>query len=66
MQILISDMSCQHCVDRITKTITELDPSATVHCDLTTKLVDVKSTVNPVTLTEAINEAGYTPQLRNR
>ncbi len=65
MQFLINDMSCQHCVDRITTTIRTLDPSASVHCDLSTKLVDVASTIIPSTLINAINDAGYFAQLQN-
>ncbi|SDV46095.1 heavy-metal-associated domain-containing protein [Chitinasiproducens palmae] len=60
MQFDIPDMSCGHCVARITEAIKQADPAAQVDVDLSSKRVAVNSTALPDALTAAIAEAGYT------
>ena len=58
----ITDMTCGHCVNTITKTITAADPLAKVTVDLSVHRVQIEpAAANAQALTEAIEEAGYTP-----
>jgi copper chaperone len=56
----VEGMSCQHCVQAITKSLTQLDSRAKVKVDLATHLVTVDSAEDPKTLAAEIEEAGYT------
>lgn len=60
-EFTVQDMTCNSCVRRITKAITELDPQAKVNVDLGTKQVSIESTQNPEALCAKISGAGYTP-----
>ena len=58
----VKDMTCGHCVGTITKAVKALDPGATVQIDLATHRVTIDPTeADPASLSDAINEAGYTP-----
>jgi copper chaperone len=58
----VSDMTCGHCVNSITKAVTALDQGAQVHIELATHRVDIEpSEVSAADLSAAITEAGYTP-----
>jgi copper chaperone len=54
-------MSCQHCVNAITKEVSAVPGVATVAINLADKTVKVEHSeqVSAATLIEAINEAGY-------
>lgn len=56
----VDGMSCNHCVQAITKSLTKLDSRAKVQVDLASKLVKVDSVEDPKTLAAEIEEAGYT------
>jgi copper chaperone len=56
----VEGMSCNHCVQTITKSLTTLDSRAKVSVDLATQLVKVDSTEDPKALASEIEEAGYT------
>ncbi len=56
----VEGMSCNHCVQAITKSLTKLDSRAKVSVDLATQLVNVDSVEDPKTLAAEIEEAGYT------
>ncbi len=56
----VDGMSCNHCVQTITKALTKLDSRAKVQVDLGSKLVTVESVEDPKTLAAEIEEAGYT------
>ena len=56
----VDGMSCNHCVQTITKSLTKLDSRAKVEVDLASKLVKVESVEDPKTLAAEIEEAGYT------
>lgn len=57
----VADMSCQHCVQAITKAALEVDPQARVEIDLAAKSVNIDSDIPPQQFRDAITEAGYTP-----
>lgn len=53
-------MSCQHCVNAITKVINDIDPKAKVTIDLAKHEVDIEGgTISQEAAIAAINEAGY-------
>lgn len=56
----VEGMTCNHCVQAITKSLTKLDSRAKVNVDLASKLVKVDSVEDPKTLAAEIEEAGYT------
>lgn len=56
----VEGMSCNHCVQAITKSLTRLDSRAKVDVDLASQLVKVDSVEDPKTLAAEIEEAGYT------
>lgn len=64
MQILVQDMSCQHCVATITGALRALDPAAAVQCHLDTHVVDVTTSATPEHVAATIVDAGYTAVLQ--
>lgn len=61
MNFKSDDMSCAHCVARITQAVQTLDPAARVDADVHTKQVTVESEASPEAVAAAITDAGYTP-----
>lgn len=59
MEFNIPDMSCGHCAGVITKTVKQLDASATVQIDIPSKKVIVETTQSRQTVADALTEAGY-------
>ena len=59
MEFNLPDMSCGHCAGVITRTVKQLDASATVHVDLPSKKVTVETTQDRQTVASALAEAGY-------
>ncbi len=57
----IDDMTCGHCVARVTKALKEADPAAEVTIDLSAHKVSVDGTGDRDEYAEAIRAAGYTP-----
>ena len=55
----VPDMSCGHCTAAIEKAVKAIDPTATVSCDLGTKMVSVESIISDHAVSEAIRDAGY-------
>lgn len=58
-ELNVEGMSCGHCAGRVSKAITEVDPSAQVNVDVGTGVVRVTSTATPQQLAAAVTEAGY-------
>lgn len=58
----VSDMTCGHCVSRVTKAVKEVDGSAKVDINLDNKRVRIESSHDGEDFAEAIREAGYIPQ----
>ncbi|WP_294826852.1 heavy-metal-associated domain-containing protein [uncultured Gilliamella sp.] len=60
MKLIVDNMSCQHCVNAITKAINDIDPKAKVTIDLAKHEVDIEGgTISQEAAIAAINEAGY-------
>lgn len=59
MEFDIPNMTCGHCTSAVTKTLQQLDASASVSIDLPTKKVTVQTTQNRQTVADALTEAGY-------
>lgn len=60
MKLIVDNMSCQHCVNAITKAINDIDPKAKVTINLAKHEVDIEGgTISQEAAIAAINEAGY-------
>lgn len=58
----VSDMTCGHCISRITQAVKALDSGATVKIDLATRRVEIEAArADAVELADAIKAVGYTP-----
>ena len=58
-QLTVEDMSCKHCVGRVTKAVQEVDQDARVEIDLPTKQVSIASGAELERIAAAIDAAGY-------
>jgi copper ion binding protein len=60
-EFTVPTISCQHCVNAITKEVTSLNGVQNVKVDLGTKRVSVQANeqVSTEAIVNAINEAGY-------
>ena len=58
-QLTVEDMTCKHCVARVTKAVQEVDGGAGVTIDLPTKTVRVESAAELDSIARAIDAAGY-------
>ena len=61
IELIVPEMSCQHCVNAITGEVTQLEGVRNVAIDLGTKhvRVDADASVTPEAVVGAVNEAGY-------
>ena len=59
IELTVKDMTCNHCVGVVTKTVKSVDPDATVNVDLPSKRVRVDSASSAGAFTKALDEAGY-------
>jgi copper chaperone len=55
----VDGMTCQGCVNAVTRTIQRLDPGAEVDVDLERGRVRIKTVAQSVEVSQAINKAGY-------
>ncbi|MBF8177973.1 MAG: cation transporter [Burkholderiaceae bacterium] len=58
-ELQVEEMSCGHCVSKVTKTVLEVDASAKVEVDLAQRKVRVQSDAALEDISEAISDAGY-------
>jgi Cu+-exporting ATPase len=58
-ELTVEDMSCGHCVGRVTKAVQQIDQDAKVAIDLPTKQVKIDSRADLDRIAAAIGEAGY-------
>jgi copper chaperone len=58
----VGDMTCGHCVSRVTRSLQTFDPAATVVIDLAGRRVTVDGAAGRDDYAYAIRDAGYTPQ----
>jgi len=56
----VEGMTCQGCVDAVTKTIKRLDPGADVQVDLDHGRIEVKTFAQSLDVAQALTKAGYT------
>ena len=61
-QFGVEDMTCGHCVSRVTKAVKAVDSQADVDISLRDKRVNVRSSAAQDEIAQAIQEAGYTPK----
>lgn len=59
MKFIVGDMSCQHCVRRITEAVGRVSGVTNVSIDLERKLVEVNGTADTGAVINAIKSAGY-------
>jgi Cu+-exporting ATPase len=58
-ELTVEDMSCNHCVGRVTKAVQKIDADARVAIDLPTKTVRIDSHADLERIAAAIDDAGY-------
>ncbi len=58
-ELTVEDMTCKHCVGRVTKAVQDIDQAAKVDIDLPTKKVKIDSTADLDRIAKAIIDAGY-------
>ncbi|MCZ4330915.1 heavy-metal-associated domain-containing protein [Castellaniella denitrificans] len=61
-EFIVSDMTCNHCVQTITQAVKGVAPDAVVLTDLAAHRVTVESTADAAALRAAIAEEGYDVQ----
>jgi Cu+-exporting ATPase len=64
-ELTVEDMTCKHCVGRVTKAVQELDQQAKVDIDLPTKKVKIDSQASLDRIVQAIDAAGYPVSARS-
>lgn len=60
----VNDMTCSHCVATVEKAVKSVDGNAGLKIDLASLAVTIESDKPATSFAAAIEEAGYTPQLR--
>lgn len=60
----VSDMTCSHCVATVEKAVKSVDAAAKVDIDLGSLAVKIESEEPAERFAQAIEDAGYTGQLR--
>lgn len=58
-ELQVEGMSCNHCVNAVTRSVQALDASAKVEVDLAHRTVRVASTADLEQVKSAVAEAGY-------
>ncbi|CAH0283223.1 putative copper-importing P-type ATPase A [Massilia sp. Bi118] len=58
-ELTVEDMTCKHCVGRVTKAVQEIDQQAKVDIDLPTRKVKIDSAADLDRIAKAIDAAGY-------
>lgn len=55
----IPDMTCGHCIEKVTEAVRSVDPAAQVQAALSTHSIDIVSTAGATILPAAIAAAGH-------
>ena len=58
-ELTVADMTCKHCVGRVTAAVHTVDPAAGVTIDLASGKVRIDSTAALAPIVAAIDGAGY-------
>ena len=61
IELTLPTMTCNHCVQTVTRTVAAVDPAATAQIDLPTHRVRIESTKPAEACAEALAEEGYAP-----
>lgn len=61
-EFIVSDMTCNHCVQTITRAVQALAPEAAVVTDLAAHRVSIDSSADAAALRAAIADEGYDVQ----
>jgi Cu+-exporting ATPase len=64
-ELTVADMTCKHCVGRVTKAVQEVDQQAKVEIDLPTGKVKIDSQADLGRIAQAIDDAGYPVRARS-
>ncbi|MFC5387681.1 heavy-metal-associated domain-containing protein [Aquamicrobium segne] len=59
LQLTLPDMTCNHCVQRVTNAVLSVDPQAQVVADPPSRQVEISTKADEQTLRDALSEAGY-------
>lgn len=59
IEFKVQGMTCNHCVQAVTRAVQAVDPHADVRVDLEAGVVRVEGRGSAETLSKAISEAGY-------
>lgn len=59
----VTDMTCGGCAGRIKRSIVAMDDKACIEFELKERTVLISGTVSDAEFAEAIQDAGYTPEL---
>lgn len=62
-ELIVNDMSCQHCVQTITQAVQAVAPGAIVRADLAAHRVTVDGAADERQVEAAIRDAGYEARL---
>ncbi len=62
IEFKLPDMTCGHCVSRVTKALKSADPACSIEIDLESKTAKVQSDEPRDLLAETLAEAGYPPR----
>jgi copper chaperone len=60
LQLTVSSMVCDGCVETVTKAVKAIDPAATVQVNLETKSVTIDTQVSETSVKDAITATGHT------
>ena len=60
----VQGMTCQGCVNAVTRVVKKNDPEADVTIELSSGKVDIETSIDAAALSAAIEKAGYTAQVR--
>ena len=58
-ELTVADMTCKHCVGRVTAAVQSIDPAASVTIDLATARVRIDTHADLAPIVAAIDGAGY-------
>jgi len=62
IELTLPTMTCNHCVQAVTRTVHRVDPAARPQIDLATHLVRIESAQPADAFARALAEEGYAPQ----
>lgn len=62
-ELIVSDMTCNHCVQTITKAIHAIEPQADVSINLAEHKVTIVQVKDPQAIADVVREEGYNVKL---